>query len=77
MKRLFTLLLASFAAVVLGGFDNVGGTVLAALAVAITQQLLTGYVNHDYSEAYPYIILLVVLILRPAGLIRQSTSVRY
>jgi branched-chain amino acid transport system permease protein len=73
----FTLLLSSFAAVVLGGFDNVGGTVLAALAVAITQQLLTGYVNHDYSEAYPYIILLVVLILRPSGLIKQSTSVRY
>jgi len=73
----FTLLLSSFAAVVLGGFDNIGGTVVAALAVAITQQLLTGYVNHDYSEAYPYIILLVVLILRPSGLIRGSTSVRY
>jgi len=73
----FTLLLSSFAAVVLGGFDNVGGTVVAALVVAITQQLLTGYVNHDYSEAYPYIILLVVLILRPSGLIKQSTSVRY
>jgi len=73
----FTLLLSSFAAVVLGGFENVGGTVIAALAVAITQQLLAGYVSPDYIEAYPFMILLVALIFRPYGLIRETTRVRY
>ena len=48
-----------------------------ALVVAIVQQLLAGYVSPDYIEAYPYIILLVALILRPSGLIREATRVRY
>jgi branched-chain amino acid transport system permease protein len=73
----FTLMLSSFAAVVLGGFDRIGGTVIAAIAVGIVQQLLTGYVAPNLSEAYPYIILLVALIMKPEGLIRESVRVRY
>ena len=73
----FSLLLTSFAALVLGGFDRIGGTVAAAIAISIVTQLLTGYVSPNYSEAYPFIILLVALILKPEGLIKGTTSVRY
>jgi branched-chain amino acid transport system permease protein len=73
----FTLMLSSFAAVVLGGFDRVGGTVAAAVVVGIVQQLLTGYVAPNLSEAYPYLILFVALVLKPEGLIRGSVRVRY
>jgi len=73
----FPLLLASFAAVVLGGFDRVGGTVGAAFAIAIVQQLLGGYVSHSYTEAYPYMILLVALMIKPQGFVRGVTGVRY
>ena len=66
-----------FAAIVLGGFDRIGGTVVAAIAIAIAQQLATGYVSPSYAEAYPFLILLVALILKPEGLIRGTTSVRY
>ncbi|MGE0877373.1 MAG: branched-chain amino acid ABC transporter permease [Acidimicrobiia bacterium] len=73
----FSLLLSSFAATVLGGFDRVGGTVAAAFCVAIAQQYLGGYVSHNYTEAYPFIILLVALVLRPEGVIRGAAGVRY
>jgi branched-chain amino acid transport system permease protein len=73
----FSLLLSSFAALVLGGFDRIGGTVVAAVAIAIVTQLATGYVSPSYAEAYPFLILLVALILKPEGLIRGTTSVRY
>jgi branched-chain amino acid transport system permease protein len=73
----FSLLLTSFAALVLGGFDRIGGTVIAAVAISIAQQMATGYVSHNYAEAYPFLILLVALILKPEGLIRGTTSVRY
>ena len=73
----FSLLLTSFAALVLGGFDRIGGTVAAAIAISIVTQLLTGYVSPNYSEAYPFIILLVALVLKPEGLIKGTTSVRY
>jgi branched-chain amino acid transport system permease protein len=73
----FTLMLSSFAAVVLGGFDRIGGTVAAAVVVGVVQQLLTGYVAPNLSEAYPYLILFVALVLKPEGLIRGSVRVRY
>lgn len=73
----FGLMLSSFAAVVLGGFDRIGGTVAAAVAVGIVQQVLTGYVAPNLSEAYPYLILLVALVVRPEGLLTGSTRVRY
>lgn len=73
----FSLLLSSFAAVVLGGFDRVGGTVAAAFGVALAQQYLTGYVAHEWNEAYPFLILLVALVIRPEGVIRGATGVRY
>lgn len=73
----FNLMLSSFAAVVLGGFDRIGGTVAAAILVGVAQQVLTGYVAPNLSEAYPYMILLVALVLKPEGLIPGSTRVRY
>jgi branched-chain amino acid transport system permease protein len=73
----FPLLLASFAAVVLGGFDRIGGTVAAAFGIAIVQQMLGGYVSHSYTEAYPYMILLVSLMIKPEGFVRGVTGVRY
>jgi branched-chain amino acid transport system permease protein len=79
----FALLLSSFAAVVLGGFDRVGPTVAAAMGIAIAQQMLAGYASfggfesHKFIEAYPFIILLVVLVIRPYGFVKESTSVRY
>ena len=73
----FTLLLSSFAATVLGGFDRMGATVLAAFGIAIVQQMAAGYVSADYVEAYPYLILLIALVLRPSGLFGEVVRVRY
>ena len=73
----FTLLLSSFAAVVLGGFDRVGGAMGAAILVGVVQQLLGGYVSPNWIQAYPYIILLVALAIRPEGLVKATVGVRY
>jgi branched-chain amino acid transport system permease protein len=73
----FGLMLASFAAVVLGGFDRVGGAMGAAIGVGVVQQLLGGYVSPNWNEAYPYIILLVVLVFKPEGLVKATVGVRY
>jgi branched-chain amino acid transport system permease protein len=72
----FGLLLSSFAAVILGG-ERLGGTLFVALFVAIAQALATGYLWHNYGDAYPYMILVVVLAVRPQGLVRMVGGVRY
>jgi len=73
----FDLLLSSFAAIVLGGFDRFGGAMAAAILVGVVQQILGGYVSPNWTEVYPYIILLVALMVRPEGLVKATVGVRY
>ena len=73
----FSLLLSSFAAVVVGGFDRPVGAVLAALGIGILTQMAGGYILPSWNEAWPYIILLVVLVIKPEGLVKASVGVRY
>jgi branched-chain amino acid transport system permease protein len=72
----FGLLLSSFAAVILGG-ERLGGTAFAAMFVAIAQALATAYIAPNYSDAYPFLILVIVLAVRPQGLVRMVSGVRY
>jgi branched-chain amino acid transport system permease protein len=72
----FNLLLTTFAAVILGG-NTLGGVTFAAFFVSLVQAMAAGYVNARYIDAYPYVILVVVLALRPTGLRRMVAGVRY
>ncbi len=72
----FGLLLSSFAAVVLGG-ERLGGAAFAAIFVAVFQALATAYIAPNYGDAYPFLILVLVLAIRPQGLVRMVTGVRY
>jgi branched-chain amino acid transport system permease protein len=73
----FSLLLSSFAAVIVGGFDRPVGAVLAAVGILVVTQLAGGYISSSWNEAWPYIILLAILIVRPEGLVKASVGVRY
>jgi branched-subunit amino acid ABC-type transport system permease component len=72
----FGLLLSAFAAVILGG-ERLGGVALSAVLVAVAQALATAYVSPNFSDAYPFLILVLVLAVRPQGLVRMVTGVRY
>jgi branched-chain amino acid transport system permease protein len=72
----YNLLLNAFAAVILGG-ERLGGVAFAAVFVAVAQQLATAYLWPSYQEAYPFLILVIVLAVRPQGLVRMVSGVRY
>jgi branched-chain amino acid transport system permease protein len=73
----FGLLLNAFAAVVLGGSERLAGVAFAAMFVAVVQALAAGYVSPNLVDAYPFLILILVLAVRPQGLVRSVTGVRY
>lgn len=70
----FGLLVTGFAAAVLGGFGSIGGAVLGALAMGLIEQLVGGYVLTDYSSILPFIVLFIVLAIRPQGLVATDRS---
>jgi branched-chain amino acid transport system permease protein len=72
----FGLLLSAFAAVILGG-ERLGGVAFAAVFIALFQALATAYISPSYSDAYPFLVLVLVLAIRPQGLVRVVTGVRF
>jgi len=64
----FDLLLPLFAAAILGGIGSVRGAVAGGLIVGISEALAVRLVGADYRAAIAFLILVTVLMFRPAGL---------
>ena len=64
----FVLLLKAFAATILGGLGSMPGAVVGGLIVGVTEAMAGGYVHSSLQEVSSFIIIMVVLVLRPSGL---------
>jgi branched-chain amino acid transport system permease protein len=64
-----------FPIVILGGLDSIGGTIVAALAIGILENVASGYLDESLGSGFggiaPYLLLLAMLLLRPYGLFGQ------
>lgn len=74
------LTLKAFAAVVMGGFGNVKGAVLAAYIIGVTEALAVGYghylhIDSSYKDAFAYAIMIMVLLFRPQGLFGRKVGI--
>ncbi|MBW2342976.1 MAG: branched-chain amino acid ABC transporter permease [Deltaproteobacteria bacterium] len=58
----------AFAVALVGGLDSIGGTIPAALVVALTELAASNYVNPRLADAIPFMIMIIVLLVRPWGL---------
>ncbi len=57
------------AIVVLGGMGSIGGTVVAGLLLGVAEALTSRYIGLDWTTAVPYVVVFVVLLVRPQGLL--------
>lgn len=64
-------ILAAFAVVVLGGLGSVWGAYLGGLIVGVVEALAGFYIDPVLRSAVWFVIFLIVLIVRPAGLMGQ------
>ena len=72
----FMLGLKGFSAAVLGGYGSMPGAVLGGLLLGVTESLATGIVSSAYKNAVAFIILLLVLFIRPSGLLGEPVAER-
>jgi branched-chain amino acid transport system permease protein len=59
--------------IVLGGMGSIGGAVVGALLMGAGESLVTVYVDARWQTAVPYVVIFVVLLLRPQGLLGRRT----
>jgi len=62
-----------FPVVILGGLDSILGAVVAGIIMGLIQQFASGYLDGNWglngtAEVVPYIILLIILLIKPHGL---------
>ena len=68
----FNLLLALFAAAILGGTGSLVGAVIGGLLVGLAENLSLLFISAGYKTAMPFLVLLLVLLVRPQGLFGEK-----
>jgi branched-chain amino acid transport system permease protein len=64
----------AFAAAVIGGFGSLPGALLGGLIVGVVEALAARWLPAGVSQMAPYLIMLAVLVFRPAGLFAQFVA---
>jgi branched-chain amino acid transport system permease protein len=72
------ILVKAFAAAVVGGFGSLPGAVLGGLLVGIVESFGAGACNvcGNYKDVYAFILLIVVLLIKPSGLLGVVAKVK-
>jgi len=65
--------LKAFVAAVLGGIGNIPGALLGGLLMGVSETLVVGYLSSTYRDALAFILLIVILLVKPAGLLGKAS----
>lgn len=64
--------LVAFLAAIVGGFNQVRGALLGGLLIGVIDNLSAAYLSSEYRIAGPMILLIIIILLRPQGLLGTS-----
>ena len=70
------ILIRAFAAMTLGGFGHLGGAVVGGFLIGVMEQLAGGYISTAFIDIFAFLVILVVLLVRPTGLFGRREIVR-
>ncbi len=61
-------LIKAFVIITLGGFGSIPGAVVAALIIGVLESLGAAFVSSEWQDAFGFVMLILILLLRPMGL---------
>jgi branched-chain amino acid transport system permease protein len=75
IEPLFGLMsgLKAFVAAVLGGIGSVPGAMVGGLVLGLAEEYVAGYTSSQYRDAIAFTVLILVLLVRPAGIFGRVT----
>ncbi len=74
-QQMWIVALKALPAIILGGLDSLGGAVVGGLTIGVVESLVSAYqgdfapwLGQNFSVVSPYVVMLLVLLVRPYGL---------
>ncbi|WP_300906875.1 branched-chain amino acid ABC transporter permease [uncultured Desulfovibrio sp.] len=66
--------LKAFTAAILGGIGNIPGAMLGGLLLGVIEALAAGYIAIAWKDAIAFLVLILILIIRPTGILGERTA---
>jgi branched-chain amino acid transport system permease protein len=61
-------------AAILGGIGNVPGAMLGGLLLGVVETLGSAYLSTAWKDAFAFVVLIAVLLVRPTGLLGERIA---
>lgn len=66
--------LKAFTAAILGGIGNIPGAMLGGILLGVTEAMAAGYIAMAWKDAVAFLVLILILIIRPTGILGERTA---
>ncbi len=66
------LVFIGFAVTLIGGLGSVAGAAVIGMMLGILQSFMGGYVEAGWSDSYPFLVMILIIMIRPRGLFRGT-----
>ncbi|MFY9398552.1 MAG: branched-chain amino acid ABC transporter permease [Desulfomonilia bacterium] len=57
-----------FPVVILGGLDSIGGAIIGGIVIGLLETFTGGYISPSLKDVVPYVVLVLILLIKPYGL---------
>jgi branched-chain amino acid transport system permease protein len=64
----------AFTAAILGGIGNIPGAMLGGLLLGVVEAMGAAYLSVAWKEAFAFLVLILILIVRPSGLLGERVA---
>jgi len=68
VHELSSIGLKVFPVVILGGLDSIGGAIIGGVIIGLLETFTGGYISTSLREVIPYVVLVIILMVKPYGL---------
>ena len=72
----YLILIKGFAASVVGGFGSLPGAILGGVLVGVVESLGAGYISGNYKDIYAFVMMILVLMIRPSGFLGVQVKLK-